>query len=1288
MAGRDFFISYTAVDRVWAKWIAVELERAGYTTISQVLDFEPGNDFVHAMQVAARTAERTIAVLSPAYAESDFAESEWRPAFAEDPTGELRRLIPVRVQPGPPPGLLRSRIFIDFVGVDEDTARELLLDGVSRRGERPTSAPFPGTAATAEHLPFPGGAATDSVRPDGYLRALPTDQAEALRAVNGPGLAALRSYLARGEAVAFLGAGVSAPLYPLWTDLIGQLVDAAVERGLGTDAAATCRALAGTRPDSVVEVLRRHLGAAQFQAALRHAFRVRRDPDTGRTWTPVHELVCRCAFRAVVTTNYDPGIVDARMRVRPMASGTGFTSWTDELALDRWRTGDVFGDDELPVLFAHGHHNQPDAMVLATSEYRRAYGGKLGHVLGRIIDADRVVWIGFGFGDPRIAAVLREVAERSGTRIDPGRAARHVAIMPWDPDGGEDPQTLRVLAEIEFGADLVLYPALRHDRGALHTLLGSVTDGRYPPVPALDRPVRPVSKPERIPIRWVHGAEEARSFTGRSEELAKLDRWAADPTVRLIGVTAWGGAGKTALVTHWLQQTGGAAKRAGARGVFAWSFYSDPSVEHWAAALAEWAATALGVRLIGRGNAAAVVAAITRSAPVVLVLDGLEVNQEGPASDAYGRLISGALREVLSALCRVEHRSLVVLTSRFPFADVQGFDGTTARMLDVPPFTPAEGAALLDAVSPGAVGEADRLQLVAEVDGHALAVTTIAALLADHPEATTRDLLERLAEPDAAPSKISRVLTFYAQRLTEPDRYLVAAVSLFARPVTPDQILTVARHEVFAGRLDGWDARLVQAAVRGRLAGLLTWHPDGCITAHPLIRQAFRPLGLGAAELATDVTLTDTPTGPVATREHALRIVEAIELLIDADQWKAADDLYRTRTANSDVWRNLPAARLGQRAATAFVATPNHRHICAVQLSRRRLSYYVTVAGMYATETGDLDTAHDNLRDGVRYDREADDRENLSVTLLHLTECLGRRGQARAATTAATQSLTYADDRRADIADAHVCLAWSADLAGDTATAERHYNAADHVRHHDDPDGDHLHSGDGIWWSEFLARTGRAGPARRLAVRSHEIHRERGWTAGFARCQVLLARINLDDLASPDLRAAGKGLKTALRTFRDGDYLVDLADALTVAARHARRALDLAEADDHITEALGIAAPRGLTLVQAAVLTERAHLAADHHAAGDLTHLPTGRDAGDAALRLTTGADPLPWLELDALRALARLDEIEGLDHGHRRQAEFLHRRLVPDGLDPDPLATIEKELAAKRANERDAEGI
>jgi hypothetical protein len=41
------------------------------------------------MQQATSSAQRTVAVLSPAYFGSRFGEAEWRAAFAKDPTGEL-----------------------------------------------------------------------------------------------------------------------------------------------------------------------------------------------------------------------------------------------------------------------------------------------------------------------------------------------------------------------------------------------------------------------------------------------------------------------------------------------------------------------------------------------------------------------------------------------------------------------------------------------------------------------------------------------------------------------------------------------------------------------------------------------------------------------------------------------------------------------------------------------------------------------------------------------------------------------------------------------------------------------------------------------------------------------------------------------------------------------------------------------------------------------------------------------------------------------------------------------
>ena len=473
----------------------------------------------------------------------------------------------------------------------------------------------------------------------------------------------------------------------------------------------------------------------------------------------MQELVCRCAFKAVVTTNYDPGIVDARIRVRPGATATGFTTWEDELGLDRWRNGDVFGEAELPVLFAHGQHNRPDSVVLATTEYRRAYAGKLPHVLAELVTAGHLAWLGFSFADQRIAAVLREVADRTGTRIDPGGEPRHVAVMAWDPDAaGNSPGVLARRARIAYGADLVLYPAPGGDHSALARLLAGLADDRFGPVADLPAAAAPTAaRAGQRAGAVVSGPEMVEHFTGRAEELARLDRWATDPQVALVGVTAWGGAGKTALVTHWVE-AGGVARRPGLRGMFGWTL-RRPSAENWARALLDRPGRTSGSG--DRPAREAVLAVLRRFRCCWCWTAGGRA--EGPAGDGFGRLLDGTLREVLAGACHQPGPGLILLTSRFPFADLEGFDGTTARMLEVPPFTPSEGSALLAAAGGGWLPDRERRNLVRAVDGHALATGVLAGLLADRPPAA--DLAGLAAELDAAArtdARVRKVLEFYA----------------------------------------------------------------------------------------------------------------------------------------------------------------------------------------------------------------------------------------------------------------------------------------------------------------------------------------------------------------------------------------------------------------------------------------------------------------------------------------------------------------------------------------------
>jgi hypothetical protein len=162
----DFFISYNHNDEGWAVWLAWLLEAAGYVTIVQAWDFQAGGNFILEMQDATARAERTIAVLSPDYLGSEFVKPEWAAAFAQDPSGVQRLVVPIRVVKCEVPGMLGQINYVDVVGLDEASARHKVLAALQ-----------PGRAKPTEPPPFPGPAPAELARPAPVFPAEPTDGA-------------------------------------------------------------------------------------------------------------------------------------------------------------------------------------------------------------------------------------------------------------------------------------------------------------------------------------------------------------------------------------------------------------------------------------------------------------------------------------------------------------------------------------------------------------------------------------------------------------------------------------------------------------------------------------------------------------------------------------------------------------------------------------------------------------------------------------------------------------------------------------------------------------------------------------------------------------------------------------------------------------------------------------------------------------------------------------------------------------------------------------------------------
>jgi hypothetical protein len=74
----------------------------------------PGSNFVQEMQLAAEICHRTLIVLCPHFLASEYTQPKWAQAFAHDPIGEKRLLIPVRVAECELKGFFKPLVYIDF----------------------------------------------------------------------------------------------------------------------------------------------------------------------------------------------------------------------------------------------------------------------------------------------------------------------------------------------------------------------------------------------------------------------------------------------------------------------------------------------------------------------------------------------------------------------------------------------------------------------------------------------------------------------------------------------------------------------------------------------------------------------------------------------------------------------------------------------------------------------------------------------------------------------------------------------------------------------------------------------------------------------------------------------------------------------------------------------------------------------------------------------------------------------------------------------------------------------
>jgi hypothetical protein len=145
----DFLISCAEQDQTWGEWVAWQLTAQGHRVHLEAWQEVAGNRHPNRLHDAIMQSMRTLAILTDRYLGSETVRAEWQAAWLTDPNGVSRRLVPVRVEPCEPGGLLRGIRYIDLVGLHDKEAAEFLVKEVEAalRGRRDPPAgppPFPG----------------------------------------------------------------------------------------------------------------------------------------------------------------------------------------------------------------------------------------------------------------------------------------------------------------------------------------------------------------------------------------------------------------------------------------------------------------------------------------------------------------------------------------------------------------------------------------------------------------------------------------------------------------------------------------------------------------------------------------------------------------------------------------------------------------------------------------------------------------------------------------------------------------------------------------------------------------------------------------------------------------------------------------------------------------------------------------------------------------------------------------------------------------------------------------
>ncbi len=465
----------------------------------------------------------------------------------------------------------------------------------------------------------------------------------------------------------------------------------------------------------------------------------------------------------------------------------------------------------------------------------------------------------------------------------------------------------------------------------------------------------------------LNSLQPAPHFEGRSNLLSELCGWVSsrDDPVRVVGLVAAGGTGKTALIERVVSSF----DKFRDAGTFIWSFYEDPQTDSFLRSACDY------FRLThrdGGGLLEHLQRGLGSDGPAHLfVLDGLEVMQaSGVGGEIRGALEDPLLKRFLRWLASGRGTNAKALvTTRFPLVDLKDWEKNRGyRAIELGDLEATAARAVLR--NWGVKGDDRKLNnLIDRVHGHALTVDVLGSYLSTFhggdPSKAPRFDPVFLADTDPKTAKLVSILTSYAEKLSARERDLIARLSIFPRGISVDNLQNIAnRGSEVGGSLSGCDdddlRKLLQRLVQLGLVFRYETAVDGMFSAHPFLRTHFSKL-LGKHPTEFHAALRDIfaqglheqPRSKPQEPKELDRYERLIEITRLAGWLPRAFALYNNALGGYQRIIDLGESSRGLRIVSSFSETGNPRDIPIF----RGIEILLRDWGIYSEVLGDLYTA-------------------------------------------------------------------------------------------------------------------------------------------------------------------------------------------------------------------------------------------------------------------------------------------------------------------------------------------